>query len=122
MFPYLFVKFLSYQLIPSRAKNITQNIINNGTIDHECVDHFQVTSFISGIVFTIFLAAGLPASSIRQYYSCRSSRIFTLWPVMSVNGTIFLINHTCLILFKLFQTCLNLFKLVQICSNFSKLV
>ena len=86
-----------------------------------------------------FLAAGLPANAICQYYSRRSpprrSRMFTPLPVMSVNGTIFLNNHTCLILFKLFQTCFaqsymfklvqtfsNLFKSIQTCSNLSKLV
>ena len=72
-----------------------------------------------------FLAAGLPASSGRQYYSCRScspSRMFTPLPVMSVNGTIFLINHICLILLKLFQTCFSVIKLVQSCSKLYKLV
>ena len=59
-----------------------------------------LSSFFLLSVKTLVLAAGLPASSGRQYYSCRSRRscrstMFTPLPVMSVNGTILLINHTC---------------------------
>ena len=54
MFPYLFVRFLTSQLNPSKAGNSTQGLKSNSTIDQSCVDHFQVTSFLSGIVFTVF--------------------------------------------------------------------
>ena len=85
----------------------------------------NITSYNKKYLLKEFLAAGLPASSGRQYYSCRSrspSRMFTPLPVMSVNGTIFLINHICLILLKLFQTCFSVIKLVQSCSKLYKLV
>ena len=52
-----------------------------------------------------FLAAGLPASSGRQYYSCRSP-LFTPLPVMSVNGTIFFDQSY---MFNLVQNFSNLF-------------
>ena len=79
---------------------------------------------IGGALWPLFLAAGLPASSGCQYYSCRScrSRMFTPLPVMSVNGTIFWINHICSILLKLFQTCSSVIKLVQTYQNQLKLV
>ena len=61
-----------------------------------------------GLDKNTFLAAGLPASSGRQYYSrrsCSPSRMFTPLPVMSVNGTIFLINNTCSKMFQHVKTC-----------------
>ena len=90
-----------------------------------------------------FLAAGLPASSIHQYYSRYSVLVLVwaclphcqlclwmaqfFWSIILVQKCFNMLKlaklvQTCSNLFKLVQTCSNLFKIVQTCSNLFKLV